>query len=102
MAFKKVERSYHSTPNGYRLATFEEASNELKSIEEQNLLNTWDRVRLLDGWITGPGYNFEMGNDFKGCLGYMLLIENESSGIFSYSNVKFLIKSCIQSMETLR
>ncbi|XP_057844089.1 uncharacterized protein LOC131053482 isoform X2 [Cryptomeria japonica] len=86
MDFKKVERSYYSTPNGYRLATFDEVKNGLPMIKEQNILNKWDRVRLLDGWITGPGYNFEMGNDFKGCLGYMLLIQIKESG-GTYANV---------------
>ncbi|GLJ10139.1 hypothetical protein SUGI_0122860 [Cryptomeria japonica] len=46
-----------------------QARDGLERIKEQNILKQWDRVRLLDGWIPGPGYNFEMGNDFSGCLG---------------------------------
>ncbi|GLJ35194.1 hypothetical protein SUGI_0708350 [Cryptomeria japonica] len=79
MPFQKIERSYYSTPFGWRLATFDETRNGLEKIKEKNLLNKCDRVRLLDGWITGPGYNFKMGNDFKGCLGYILLIRTEAS-----------------------
>ncbi|XP_057844990.2 uncharacterized protein LOC131054475 [Cryptomeria japonica] len=86
MPFQKIERSYYSTPFGWRLATFDETRNGLEKIKEKNLLNKCDRVRLLDGWITGPGYNFKMGNDFKGCLGYILLIRTEASGC-AYADV---------------
>ncbi|GLJ21895.1 hypothetical protein SUGI_0409390 [Cryptomeria japonica] len=89
-AFKKVQRSYHSTPNGWRLATYEEAKNGLGTIKKKNLLKRWDRVRLLDGWMTGLGYNYEMGNNFKGCLGCMLLIQTEISGTLSFFKTKFL------------
>ncbi|KAH9293491.1 hypothetical protein KI387_041307, partial [Taxus chinensis] len=77
MHFKVVERSY-CTPRGWRLATYEEVKNGLKGNEVQGLLKEWDRVRLLDGWILGSGYDFEMGHDFRSCLGYMLLIETQS------------------------
>ncbi|KAH9289771.1 hypothetical protein KI387_033888, partial [Taxus chinensis] len=78
MSFEVVERSYF-TPNGWRLATFEEAENGLEEIKEKELLKKWDRVRLLDGWILGSGYDFRMGNDFKGCLGYMLLVPAQTA-----------------------
>lgn len=84
--FQRAKRCYFSTPPGWRLATFKETEERLETIKKQNILEKWDRARLLDGWITGPGYNFEMGNDFKGCLGYMLLIKTQSSG-FPYDNV---------------
>ncbi|XP_057844086.1 uncharacterized protein LOC131053479 isoform X2 [Cryptomeria japonica] len=101
VAFRKVERSYESTPNGWRLATYEEAKKGLQTIKNKNLLKRWDRVRLLDGWITGPGYNFEMGDDFKGCLGYMLLIQTQASGMLSYSNIKFVWKHAFGLWKTL-
>ncbi|KAH9289768.1 hypothetical protein KI387_033885 [Taxus chinensis] len=78
MSFEVVERSYF-TPNGWRLATFEEAKNGVEEIKEKGLLKKWDRVRLLDGWILGSGYDFRMGNDFKGCLGYMLLVQAQTT-----------------------
>ncbi|GLJ35181.1 hypothetical protein SUGI_0708090 [Cryptomeria japonica] len=84
--FQKVERSYFSTPTGWRLATFEEARDGVDMIKEHNILEKWDRVRLLDGWILGWGYDFKMGNDFKGCLGYMLLVQTHASG-FAYADV---------------
>ncbi|KAH9322809.1 hypothetical protein KI387_017448 [Taxus chinensis] len=90
MSLRKENKSF-CTPNGWRLATVEEAKNGLEAIKEPGFLNKWDRVRLLDGWILGPGYDLQMGkdlqigNDFRGCLGYMLLItinpgEHLSSG----------------------
>ncbi|KAH9314593.1 hypothetical protein KI387_023220 [Taxus chinensis] len=86
MSLKVVERSY-CTPNGWRLATYEEAKNGVESIKEQGLLGKWDRARLLDGWISGPGYNFQMKNDFRWCMGYMLIIQTQPTSGSAYVDV---------------
>eukprot|EP01018_Ginkgo_biloba_P010913 Gb_30943 [translate_table: standard] len=78
MEFKKVNRSCE-TPRGFRLATVEEATQNWERIEP--LLVKWDRVRLLDGWLSvgadgeirGPEVGFRHG------LGYMLIL-NISDG----------------------
>eukprot|EP01018_Ginkgo_biloba_P010908 Gb_30946 [translate_table: standard] len=74
MEFRKENRSCQ-TPRGFRLTTVEEAKQNLERIEP--LLNKWDKVRLLDGWLTagadgeirGPEVGFRHG------LGYMLIVE---------------------------
>ncbi|GLJ38248.1 hypothetical protein SUGI_0778660 [Cryptomeria japonica] len=78
-SFKKVNRSYHSTPDGWRLATFEEALNGLESNMVQQHLGEWESARLLDGWISGAGYDYEIGQEFRSCMGYMLLIQTQTS-----------------------
>eukprot|EP01018_Ginkgo_biloba_P009757 Gb_07742 [translate_table: standard] len=72
MEFRKENRSCQ-TPRGFRLATVEEATQNFERIK--HLLNTWDKVRLLDGWLSagadgeirGPEVGFRHG------LGYMLI-----------------------------
>ncbi|GLJ15190.1 hypothetical protein SUGI_0248350 [Cryptomeria japonica] len=70
VTFEKVQRSY-TTPPGWRLATFEEATANLESV--RGLFEDWDRARLLDGWIGGSHFERAIGNEFKGCMGYMLI-----------------------------
>eukprot|EP01018_Ginkgo_biloba_P011236 Gb_08864 [translate_table: standard] len=73
MEFRKENRSCQ-TPRGSRLATVEEATQNLERIK--SLFNKWDKVRLLDGWLSvgadgeirGPEVGFRHG------LGYMLII----------------------------
>eukprot|EP01018_Ginkgo_biloba_P010706 Gb_03697 [translate_table: standard] len=72
MEFRKENRSCQ-TPPGFRLATVEEATENLERIK--TLLDKWDKVRLLDGWLStgadgeirGPKVGFRHG------LGYMLV-----------------------------
>eukprot|EP01018_Ginkgo_biloba_P010746 Gb_11502 [translate_table: standard] len=72
MEFRKENRSCQ-TPRGFRLATVEEATQNLERIKP--LLNKWDKLRLLDGWLSagadgeirGPEVGFRHG------LGYMLI-----------------------------
>ncbi|KAH9294881.1 hypothetical protein KI387_038469 [Taxus chinensis] len=74
-----VERSYYTPPH-CRLATFKEARDNVEVIKQLSLLKGWDwgTARLLDGWICGPRYNFQMGDDFRRCMGHMLIIQIEA------------------------
>ncbi|XP_059068681.1 uncharacterized protein LOC131859143 [Cryptomeria japonica] len=71
---KLVERSY-TTPPGWRLATVQEARDNLEMIKQQEWDCEWERARLLDGWIIGPRYDFQIGDDFRIFLGHMLVIQ---------------------------
>ncbi|KAH9316707.1 hypothetical protein KI387_025334, partial [Taxus chinensis] len=73
MEFRKDRRSCR-TESGWRLATVEEAKDYLESIKRGDLLEEWDRARLLDGWIGGSGYDFHVQVGFRSCLGYMLVV----------------------------
>ncbi|XP_057829616.2 uncharacterized protein LOC131040682 [Cryptomeria japonica] len=100
LSFEKVERSYQ-TPPGWRLATFQETKANLQSIKQQGLFEYWDRARLLDGWIGGAYFEPAIGNEFKGCMGYMLITPvhaqaNSSSG----DSVKYLYEDIILSFES--
>eukprot|EP01018_Ginkgo_biloba_P011035 Gb_18515 [translate_table: standard] len=72
MEFKKEKRSCQ-TPSGFRLATVEEATQNLQRIKP--LLNKWDAVRLLDGWVSAsPDGEIERPEvGFRHGLGYMLI-----------------------------
>lgn len=91
---KLLERSYF-TSKGWRLATIQEAKDNLQMIQKQEWEWKWERARLLDGWISSPRDEFHIGDDFRIFLGYMLVIQiqgtgNDSSGAFSYSNFNLL------------
>ncbi|GLJ23619.1 hypothetical protein SUGI_0447290 [Cryptomeria japonica] len=80
MALRKEPRSCQ-TPHGWRLATVEEANNNLKWMTDNNLLEKWDLARLLNGWIGGSAYAFDVQEAFRSCLGYMILIESSTPEI---------------------
>eukprot|EP01018_Ginkgo_biloba_P011064 Gb_27687 [translate_table: standard] len=72
MEFGKENRSCQ-IPCGFRLATVDEAKQNLEGIKP--LLNKWDNVRLLDGWMSaGPDGDIErLEVGFRHRLGYMLI-----------------------------
>ncbi|GLJ23485.1 hypothetical protein SUGI_0444900 [Cryptomeria japonica] len=82
--FRKLERT-SQTPPGWRLATVKEAQHNWSWIYDNNLLEKWDRVRVLDGWIGGEGYRstfiFHVQVGFRPCLGYMLVVDSAAPQI---------------------
>eukprot|EP01018_Ginkgo_biloba_P011034 Gb_30856 [translate_table: standard] len=72
MEFRKENRSFQ-TPSGFRLATVKEATQNLERVNP--LLNKWDKVRLLDGWMSAPrdGEIQRPKVGYKHGLGYMLI-----------------------------
>eukprot|EP01018_Ginkgo_biloba_P011071 Gb_27040 [translate_table: standard] len=72
MEFRKENRSCQ-IPSGFRLATVDEAKQNSEGIKP--LLNNWDNVRLLDGWMSaGPNGDIErLEVGFRHRLGYMLI-----------------------------
>ncbi|XP_057863598.2 uncharacterized protein LOC131071677 isoform X2 [Cryptomeria japonica] len=85
MDFRKLERFCRTGPD-YRLATVKEAKANLEWIKRNNLLEKWDRARLLDGWIGGAGYDFNVQVGFRSCLGYMLVVETPTPEISNTGN----------------
>ncbi|XP_059075438.1 uncharacterized protein LOC131076693 [Cryptomeria japonica] len=86
--FRKVERS-SQTPPGWRLATVKEA----QEYSIRHILDDWDRVRLLDGWIGGSGYYVNVQERFRPCLGYMLVVESPTPQISDADDRKALLYS---------
>ncbi|GLJ35642.1 hypothetical protein SUGI_0716420 [Cryptomeria japonica] len=86
-----VERSYCTKP-GWRLATFQEANENLQMIKQQGLLKGGERARLLDGWISGSSYSndIQMRDEFRSCLGHMLIIQLHPSISYSAGNSNHL------------
>ncbi|XP_059075442.1 uncharacterized protein LOC131875361 [Cryptomeria japonica] len=82
MAFQKLERSCR-TPDGWRLATVEEAKHYLDSIKRDNLLGEWDTARLLNGWIGGARYDFNVQEALRSCFGYMLVVQSPTPEILN-------------------
>ncbi|XP_059065336.1 uncharacterized protein LOC131857170 [Cryptomeria japonica] len=73
-----VERSYCTQP-GWRLATSQEANDNLEMIKQQGLLKGRQKARLLDGWISRGRGGLRIGDDFRRNLGHMLVIQIQPS-----------------------
>eukprot|EP01018_Ginkgo_biloba_P036246 Gb_26217 [translate_table: standard] len=73
MEFKVLPRSPQQE-NGYRLASVEEVTENFPTIKDRQILDVWYIVRLLDGWVTGPGYRYELRVGYKPEMGGHMLV----------------------------
>ncbi|KAH9297181.1 hypothetical protein KI387_028863 [Taxus chinensis] len=78
MEFRTVPRRCR-TEDGWRLATVEEAQQNIESIKDLLPEWQWERGRLLDGWIGGSAYNFQATVGFRSCLGHMIVVKSATT-----------------------
>ena len=82
MEFQTASRDANLLVSGeWRLASVEEAKSNLEEIKRQGILETWSILRLLDGWVKGSGYNYEIEQGYKSIayMSEMLLLKTTAS-----------------------
>lgn len=57
------------------MASVDEVKRNLETIKQEQILDSWDIARLLDGWVDGPGYRYTIKNEYKPTMGHMLLVK---------------------------
>ncbi|GLJ54955.1 hypothetical protein SUGI_1179890 [Cryptomeria japonica] len=99
MEFMKVSRDAELISGEWRLASVDEVKSNLEEIKRQGILDTWSILRLLDGWVTGSGYGYELLQGYKSGMGEMLLVKANTTrppnGLFDpemYSGVELSAK----------
>ncbi|GLJ20051.1 hypothetical protein SUGI_0363620 [Cryptomeria japonica] len=63
----------------WRLASVDEVRMNIEKIKNEEILKSWDIVRLLDGWVDGPGYRYNSKNEYRANMGEMLLVKTNVS-----------------------
>ncbi|GLJ54951.1 hypothetical protein SUGI_1179790 [Cryptomeria japonica] len=79
MEFKKVSRDAQLISGEWCLASVDEVKSNLEEIKRQGILDTWSILRLLNGWVTGSGYGYELLQGYKSGMGEMLLVKTNTS-----------------------
>ena len=82
MEFQRATRDANLLVSGeWRLASVEEVKRNLEEIKSQGILERWSILRLLDGWVMGSGYNYEIQQGYKSntVMGNMLLLKTATS-----------------------
>ncbi|GLJ34451.1 hypothetical protein SUGI_0692870, partial [Cryptomeria japonica] len=63
----------------WRLASVKEVKDNIEQIKNQNVLSDWSILRLLDGWVDGPGYGWNVEQSYREGVGEMLLVKTKAS-----------------------
>ena len=71
--FKMLSRDPHLIEGQWRLASVEEVRSNLEEVKA--ILKEWSIVRLLDGWVMGSGYKYELQQGYKCGMSDMLVVE---------------------------
>ncbi|GLJ20059.1 hypothetical protein SUGI_0363760 [Cryptomeria japonica] len=83
MEFKKLKRNSELFLSDewrfWRLASVDEVKRNLETIKQEQILDSWDIARLLDGWVDGPGYRYTIKNEYKPTMGHKLLVKSPVS-----------------------
>ncbi|GLJ54956.1 hypothetical protein SUGI_1179900 [Cryptomeria japonica] len=98
MEFQKLSRDVNLISCEWRLASVDEVRSNFEEIKSQaGILQQWSILRLLDGWVAGFGYNYELEQGYKSIttMGEMLVVKTNISrppnGLFNpemYSGVE--------------
>ncbi|GLJ20018.1 hypothetical protein SUGI_0362970 [Cryptomeria japonica] len=100
MEFRKCKRNVELLSAGkWRLASVNEVRSHIRTIQENQILESWDVVRLLDGWVDGPGNRYNAVEEYRSNMVHMLLVKTNvsrpSDGTFDmemYSGVELNIE----------
>ncbi|GLJ54957.1 hypothetical protein SUGI_1179930 [Cryptomeria japonica] len=94
-SFKMLSRDANLISGQWRLASVDELKSNFKKIKSQRIVKEWIIVHLLDGWVTGSGYNYELKQGYKSGMSDMLVVNTNklrpSNGTFDpemYSGVE--------------
>ncbi|GLJ27471.1 hypothetical protein SUGI_0539060 [Cryptomeria japonica] len=83
MEFKKLSNNENLLKSGeWRLASVDEVKRNFEEIKSKGILETWSILRLLDGWVTGSGYGYELKQGYKSGMGEMLVVKTNADGPF--------------------
>ncbi|GLJ20039.1 hypothetical protein SUGI_0363360 [Cryptomeria japonica] len=76
MEFRKCKTNAKLLSAGkWRLTSVDEVRSNMGTIEENQILESWDIVRLLDGWVDGPCYRYTTKNEYRHNMGHMLMVK---------------------------
>ncbi|GLJ20067.1 hypothetical protein SUGI_0364040 [Cryptomeria japonica] len=80
MEFRKCKRDVELSSAGkWRLASVNEVRSHIRTIQENQILESWDVVRLLDGWVDGPGNRYNAVEEYRSNMVHMLLVKTNVS-----------------------